>query len=314
MRRSWMLTMAALLVGFGLPALLMESETGSSGVIAPQLTVPESPGEEKVEGDLRVLWEDGTVREMELNDYLTGVLLAELPMSFHEEARKAQAVVSRTYTLRRVASPRHEEADICTDSTCCQGWKNPADQENADLALAAIQATEGQVLTYGGELIDATFFSCSGGRTEAAVEVWGSDVPYLQSVESPGEAAPHNEDTQQFTKEEFRSLILAAAPEAELSGNPADWFGSVTSTVGGGVEELEIGGVTFTGTELRSILGLRSTVFAVSTSEEQIIFQTRGFGHRVGMSQYGAEAMARSGSTYEEILLHYYAGVSLAGA
>ena len=171
--------------------------------------------------------------------------------------------------------------------------------------------TDGQVLVYDGALIDATFFSCSGGQTEAAAEVWGGEVPYLQSVESPGEQAPYNEDTATFTLEEFSARILSQNPEADLSGEPEVWFGSVTATEGGGVETLEIGGVAFTGKELRSLLGLRSTIFAVSVSENEIIFQTRGYGHRVGMSQYGAQAMAQAGSTYQEILLHYYTGVSL---
>ena len=136
-------------------------------------------------------------------------------------------------------------------------------------------------------------------------------MPYLQSVESPGEQAPYNEDTATFTLEEFSARILSQNPEADLSGEPEAWFGSVTATEGGGVETLEIGGVAFTGKELRSLLGLRSTIFAVSVSENEIIFQTRGYGHRVGMSQYGAQAMAQVGSTYQEILLHYYTGVSL---
>ena len=174
-----------------------------------------------------------------------------------------------------------------------------------------MKATDGQVLVYDGGLIDATFFSCSGGRTETAVEVWGSDVPYLQSVDSPGEEAPHNEDTVSFSTEEFSARILSQNPAADLSGSPESWFGAVSATEGGGVEALEIGGVSFTGKELRSLLGLRSTVFAVSVMGDEIFFQTRGYGHRVGMSQYGAQAMAQAGSGYEEILLHYYTGVSL---
>ena len=243
-----------------------------------------------------------------------------MPASFEEEALKAQAVVSRTYTLRQTARNKHDRADICTDPGCCQGWisyedycakAGEAGPDGAQAAAQAVKATDGQVLVYDGGLIDATFFSCSGGRTETAVEVWGSDVPYLQSVDSPGEEAPHNEDTVSFSTEEFSARILSQNPAADLSGSPESWFGAVSATEGGGVEALEIGGVSFTGKELRSLLGLRSTVFAVSVMGDEIFFQTRGYGHRVGMSQYGAQAMAQAGSGYEEILLHYYTGVSL---
>ena len=269
---------------------------------------------------LQVLMSDGTVEQKPLDDYLAGVILAEMPASFEEEALKAQAVVSRTYTLRQTARNKHDSADICTDPGCCQGWisyedycakAGEAGPDGAQAAAQAVKATDGQVLVYDGGLIDATFFSCSGGRTETAVEVWGSDVPYLQSVDSPGEEAPHNEDTVSFSTEEFSARILSQNPAADLSGSPESWFGAVSATEGGGVDALEIGGVSFTGKELRSLLGLRSTVFAVSVMGDEIFFQTRGYGHRVGMSQYGAQAMAQAGSGYEEILLHYYTGVSL---
>lgn len=182
------------------------------------------------------------------------------------------------------------------DPSCCQGWISYEDYcaktgddgpDCAQAAAQAVKATDGLVLVYDGALIDATFFSCSGGRTETAVEVWGSDVPYLQSVESPGEEAPHNEDTVSFSAEEFSARILSQNPGADLSGLPSSWFGDTSVTEGGGVEALEIGGVFFSGKELRSLLGLRSTVFTVSVLGDEIFFQTRGYGHRVGMSQYG---------------------------
>ena len=216
--------------------------------------------------------------------------------------------------MRRTSHPKHDNADVCTDSNCCQGWIDPETYEDAaglEAARQAVQETKGEVLTYGGDLIDATFFSASGGRTEAAAEVWGGDVPYLQSVESPGEESPYEEDQVVYSLEEFRKLILEAAPEADLSGAPETWFQNVQATEGGGVESLQVGGVSFTGTTLRSVLKLRSTVFSVSVTEDEIFIDTKGFGHRVGMSQYGAEAMAEKGSTYKEILYHYYQGVTL---
>lgn len=269
----------------------------------------------KVDGALgvRVLEDDGTVTEMTLEDYLVGVLLGEMPADFAEEALKAQAVVCRTYTLRRCQAGKHDGADICTDSACCQAWQDMGKYTLGvrERVRQAVNATDGQVLYYHGALIDATFFSSSGGRTEAAVAVWGSNVPYLQAVDSPGEVSPYNEDESRFSLEVFRSIIHAAEPNADLSDTPENWFGAVTQTPGGGVETMTIGGVTFMGTKLRSLFSLRSTAFTVQVADGEVVFHTQGFGHRVGMSQYGAQAMALAGKRYEEILLYYYTGVDL---
>lgn len=275
---------------------------------------------------LDILRADGTVMQLPMDEYLGGVLLAEMPASFPLEAQKAQAVVARTYALRqRVLGGKHENADLCTDPSCCQAWiryEDYAEKEGAETAKAAakqasqaVHETDGLALFYEGALIDATYFSSSGGRTEAAVEVWGSDVPYLQSVDSPGEdGALHDGEVKSFSAQELQSLLLAIRPEAQLSGAPEDWFGPATETEGGGVDEIEIGGVFFSGLELRSLLGLRSTVFSVSVESDTVSFTTHGNGHRVGMSQYGAKAMADSGSSCAEILAHYYPGTELASA
>lgn len=269
----------------------------------------EEPVEAVPETVLRVQLPDGTVTQMAMTDYVTGVLLAELPGSFGPEMRKAQAVVSRTYAARRIGSTKHPSgADVCTDPGCCQGWMDPAcaDPENAAQNRLAAEETAGQVLIFDGKLIDATFFSCSGGRTEAAREVWGTDVPYLQPVDSPGEQAPHNEDTAVFTPEDFAEKL-----DVVLTGPPEDWIGTVRRTEGGGVAEMEICGKVFSGTELRKRLGLRSTNFEMTAEAGGIAIHSRGFGHRVGMSQYGAEAMAQAGYDYGQILAHYYTGAEL---
>ena len=153
-----------------------------------------------------------------------------MPTSFHPEALKAQAVVSRTYTLRRLSAGKHDEADICTDSACCQGWTDldayclennlTSSDEKIQAVFQAVRDTDGEVLTYDGGLIDATYFSSAGGQTEAAVEVWGSDVPYLQSVDSPEAEAPYNDEQVTFSPEEFAGLIYTIAPQANLSGSP----------------------------------------------------------------------------------------------
>lgn len=291
------------------PIALPESTSEPTGTEAPE------PTETRQTVYLPVLVEPGIVKMLELEEYVFGVVLAEMPASFEEEALKAQAVVARTYALRRLElGDRHTEAVICADSACCQaylsreaylrGWGTADD---ADRIARAVEATAGLVLTYGGELIDATYFSCSGGRTEDAAAVWGTDIPYLQSVESPGEenAAPYRKQVT-FTAAEF-----SAALGRELTGTPDSWLGMVTCTEGGGVASMVIGGISYTGTELRRLLGLNSTAFTMTPDAGGITVETLGKGHRVGMSQYGADAMAVAGSSFREILSYYYQGTRI---
>lgn len=257
---------------------------------------------------------DGSSVQMDMEDYLVGVVLAEMPASFEPEALKAQAVAARTYTHKAwVTGGKHGNGSVCTKASCCQayvtedGYRNQGGtQEGIDKVRNAVMATTGYVLTFGGELIEATYFSCSGGATEDAAAVWGTEFPYLQSVPSPGEEeALHYADTVAFSPQQFQNALGTI-----LQGDPDTWFGPVTYTEGGGVATMTIGGESYAGTQLRSLLNLRSTNFSVETGE-QIIVTTYGYGHRVGMSQYGADAMAVNGSTYEEILAHYYPGTAL---
>ncbi len=261
-----------------------------------------------------VLTEQGLVT-MDIDSYLTGVLLRELPGDFHMQAKMAQAVVARTYTLRTVQmKDKHPQNAVCTDSACCQGYLSTEEYLSMGGARAvveeaqqAVENTKDWVLIYDGQLIDATYFSCSGGRTEDALAVWGADIPYLQSVESPGEVyAGHYRDAVTFSKAQLQQALGII-----LKGESSQWFGQTVYTQGGGVESMYIGGKRFSGTTLRSALGLRSTAFSVEVNGDEIVFTTKGFGHRVGMSQYGADAMANEGSTWEEILCHFYTDVEL---
>lgn len=248
--------------------------------------------------------------QMPLEVYLEGVLLGEMPVSFHPEALKAQAVVARTYTIKRsTQSPKHTDGAVCTDATCCQAYAELSGFTEAQLEKIrnAIEQTKGQVLTYDEALIDATYFSCSGGRTEAAVAVWGTEVPYLQAVDSPGEAfSSEYSDTVTYSIQEFSELL-----HVDLQGDQHTWFSDITYTPGGGVATMSICGKAYSGTQLRSLLKLRSTAFYMTALGDSVTITTRGYGHRVGMSQYGAEAMAQAGSDYGEILAHYYPGTVL---
>ena len=300
----------AFLLAWGMPWIVMAAADAFFPLEEPEVLQEETvqPTQIVIEPQTIEVWDDGVIKEMELNGYLTGVLISEMPGSFHMEAKKAQAVVARTYALRRMDGGSKHPGAVCTDSRCCQGYTNPDTFENRETVASARQAveeTDGLVLVYDGQLIDATYFSTSGGMTEDAVAVWGSDVPYLQSVESPGEEiAAHYEDVVFFTKDQLEKLLGVSL------GN-GKWIGAITYTEGGGVAFMTLGGVGFKGTELRSALGLRSTAFTAAQENGGITFTTKGYGHRVGMSQYGAQAMALEGKCFEDILAHYYQGTAL---
>ena len=264
---------------------------------------------------------DGRAGEMALDTYLTQVVLSELPASFAPEAMQAQAVAARTFACRQQLRGKHPDADVCTESACCQACLSEeqlrarlGDKFEAawDKASAAVQATEDEILTYDGALIEATYFSCSGGTTEAAAAVWGSDVPYLQSVSSPGEQdAARYQSTETLSPQAFAAAIRTLDEELLLSGDPADWVQAITRTDGGGVADITIGGKTFSGTQLRRAFGLNSTKFTLQYQNGAFIFDVLGYGHRVGMSQYGAEAIAELGFDYRAILRYYYRGAAL---
>ena len=249
------------------------------------------------------------VEAIELESYLIGVVLAEMPADFEEEALKAQAVAARTFTLyRKAAQPKHESAEICTDPGCCQGylpWEeylaNGGDLEDVNKISTCVVATKGEILCYNQEIIESTYFSASGGRTEDAKAVWGSDVPYLQSKESPGESQP--EQIIRMSTEEFCQALRMEKNAVSID--------KIVYTRGNGIAEASINGSVFTGLQLRRLLGLFSTDISFDIYGDVVEITAKGKGHRVGMSQYGADAMAMKGSTYSEILLHYFTGVTI---
>ena len=316
MKQIWKEIGAALLMGGLVPgfliwfgAALLEIQENKPVEIVLEQTAPMP--EIGYEIPVRM---NGSLEIQDLESYLVGVVLAEMPASFELDALKAQAVVARTYTLRgNTTGGKHGDGSVCTDYACCQAYLDPQEylnlggtEDNLNKIQSAVWETQGQILTYEGALIEATYFSCSGGTTEDAVAVWGTEYPYLQSVESPGEEhAAHYSDTVSYTPDQFQSALGVS-----LSGDPGTWFGEITFTDGGGVDTMVIGGKAYRGTELRQKLGLRSTAFSVSVGEH-ITITTRGFGHRVGMSQYGADAMAMAGKDYNQILAHYYQGTVL---
>lgn len=268
---------------------------------------------------------DGETVEMNMDDYIQGVLRAEMPASFELEALKAQAVAARTETLYKVEngpSANHPEADICNDINCCQAYRSAeaaesawgADAEKYSAKIAqAVRGTDGMVILYEDKPILAAFFSAASGQTHNSGDVWVSDLPYLQSVESPeGEnEVPNYYSVVTFPQEEFRDRFLASYPEAKLDGAPEKWIGTVQRNDSDMVTSIVIGGVEVKGTAVRRLFGLRSASFSAAAEGKDIVFRVTGYGHGVGMSQYGANVMAREGKEYQEILCWYYTGVTI---
>lgn len=264
------------------------------------------------------------VEKMDLGTYLVGVVRAEMPASFEPEALKAQTVAARTYTLYKLLSGGNhgDTADICTDSSCCQAylseeqarenWGKDADENEAKIEEAVV-ATDGQAVLYGGVPILAVFHSSSAGLTRAAGEVWVNDLPYLQAVTSPeaGDRIPNYYSRVEFKIEEFQEKVQAAYPEAVFSGSAVQWIKDARMDSAGSVMSICVGGVTMKGSDLRGALGLRSACFEWEIQRDTIVFFVTGYGHGVGLSQYGANQMALEGADYREILTHYYTGVTV---
>ena len=277
------------------------------------------------------LCHEGEVLELDLHTYLCGVVAAEMPAAFPEEALKAQALAARTYSLYQLQlyengkdiPESHNGAQLCSDHTHCKAYTDLDSCEaelwgkNApyyrDKITSAVEDTDGMIATYEGEPIAAVFHSTASARTESALSVWGNDTPYLVSVESPGgEASPRWQGEVVLTVEACREKLKAQWPEMELDTEPQHWFKASERSEAGGIIEVSVGGVRVKGTEIRTLLGLNSTNFTFEVLENgDLSFKTTGYGHGVGMSQYGAKALAEEGKSCEEIIKWYYTGVEI---
>ena len=267
----------------------------------------------------------GKLQQMDMAGYLMGVVRAEMPASFHLEALKSQAVAARTYTLHKMengGSANHPEADACDDITCCQAYKSAQDaaaewgekaSENEEKIRRAVEETDGQCALYEGRPVLAVFHSSSAGTTQDAAAVWSGSLPYLQSVETPEseETVPNYRSTASFQAGELKDRLQAALPEASLGGSPSNWFTNIQQQPGGTVTALTVGGVEVGGNQLRTILDLRSACFTIAFEGDTVTFSVTGYGHGVGMSQYGANVLAQGGMDYREILSWYYTGASV---
>ncbi len=256
---------------------------------------------------------------MPLEEYLVCVLSAEMPTSYGIEALKAQAVAARTYTLYCMECKKHNTADVCTDYRHCQAYKEQAEIIEAfsasqqSLVRRAVNETAGEILIYDGKPINAVYHASSDKMTENAENVWGSAVPYLVSVTSENEnGMPGFYSELTLSKDSFFEKLHYAGYDGDFASDSI--FTCTNST--GRAEHLKLktksgASVEIPGTKIRSIFSLRSCSFDISVTDDEVKFNVRGYGHGVGMSQYGAKIMAQSQYTYNQILLHYYTGCEL---
>ena len=249
-----------------------------------------------------------------------------MPAKYDIEALKAQAIVARTYTIYKITtSKKHKEdnADICDDSTCCQAWiskedrlkkwKEKESQSNWNKIIKSVNETKGKIITYNGKPINAFFHSNSGGKTEVPFYVWGGEgYPYLQVVETAGEENYSQYKSEaEFTKSEFEKKIKEKYPKFKINYKEKDCIKIEERDSSNRVITVKIGNLKLSGVETRTLLGLRSANFEIDISDNKIKFTVIGYGHGVGMSQTGADALAKQGKKYDEIINHFYKDVEI---
>lgn len=251
----------------------------------------------------------GTVEKIELEEYLVGVVAAEMPASFNIEALKAQAILARTYALKKMS-----KGEKLTDTVSTQAYidKNEMQKKWGDdytkyynKIVSAVNSTKGQVVKYNGNYIEALYHSTSNGKTESAKEVWGQDIPYLKSVDSSWD-----KKTSAYLKienKEFNTLMKILGLDIDKNTN----IEILSKDESGRVSKIKVEDKIYTGVEFRTLLGLRSTDFDITITENGLEIITRGYGHGVGMSQYGANEMAKLGYNYKDIINHYYQNVKI---
>lgn len=264
---------------------------------------------EEVKEEIKLALKDtstGEIKNIELEDYIVGVVAGEMPASFNEEALKAQAIASRTYAMYKMKNS-NGTYDLVTDKTnqvyITEDKMKSLWQENFDYYFEkikkAVYDTKDLIMTYNGDIILSLYFARSNGKTEDAIAVFGSNEEYLKSVESPEENLT-SEVT--ISKDKFCNKLNISCDAINIS--------NVLKSSSGRINSLNINDKTFKGTEIRTLFDLKSTDFDI-TIDSEIKFITKGYGHGVGMSQYGANKLAQNGKNYEEILKHYYQNINI---
>lgn len=266
-----------------------------------------------------------SIEEINLDVYLYGVVCAEMPASFEKEALKAQAIVARTYTIYKIQNneSKHGDAGICDDSTCCQAWiskeerlsrwEDDVKEDFWNKIVEAVDETKGKIVTYEGEPINAFFHSNSGGKTEPPINVWGgSGYPYLQTVETWGEESYSQYYSEvEYSKQTFIDKIREKHREFEINFDEENCIQILEYTEGDRVKTIKLGNIELSGVEVRTLLGLKSANFFLDIKGDTIKISVKGYGHGVGMSQTGADSLAKQGKSCEEIIKHFYTGVEI---
>ena len=314
------------------PSPTLEVQPAASPDPAAQATPAPSAQPEAspipVEGDLVPILntDTGQVEQVPLEEFVLGSVASEMPYNWPDEALKAQAIASRSYALARVAlndgsdptlqgaafsaSPAQHLGFVKTEQMQ-QMWGD-AFQQNYDRLKGLVEATAGQVLEYEGQTALACYHAISAGHTEASENVWSTPLPYLCGVDSVLDlTSPDLTATVTMTSQEVYNSLLLAFPGLQLEGDPVNWFGQPQLTAAGYIDTIPVGPSQLAGTDVRQALGLRSACFTVAYADGQFTFTTTGYGHGVGMSQYGAYALALTGQTYDAILATYYPGTTL---
>ena len=268
---------------------------------------------------------DGDVERIKLREYVIGSVAAEMPAIYHTQALMAQAVASYSYA-KKIGEQNKKykesylgEADITDDPDIHQGYIDEKRrkekwgekfEEHEKKIEAAVDEVFGYFMSYNGETALAVYHSASAGKTQSAETLWGSKIPYLTSVESPGDKlSPDFLSAETFSEKEFKKF--AKNFDINLSGDPSEWVGELTKADSGYVVSVRIGATEVSASKFREEFGLKSCSFDIEYSDGEFTVTCRGHGHGAGMSQYGADYMARQGSSWREILQHYYSGISL---
>ncbi len=311
----------AILVVFSMLAIPLASlDSRSNAIIStanPQNNILYEKNEKTEKPQKIKVLKDGQISEYDINDYIFGVVAAEMPALYEKEALKAQAVAAYTFALYKKETAS-SDYDITSDPKTAQcfitreeaaeRWGEKA-EEYAKKIDECIAEVKGQSLSYDQKPIFAAFHAISSGTTNNCADVWGSDLPYLKSVDSVGDRLANGYLSEvTFTAEELAEKLKSVT---SASGEPTKYFSDIKSTDNGYVKEIKYCGKALSGSQLCELLGLRSANFEVKFADEVFTFNVKGYGHGVGMSQTGADYMAKQGSTYEEILLHYYTDAKL---
>lgn len=327
-----------LLIFFFLPALLTKKEIKVSSTVSNSDLIEKQKEENsnkqdktmentynyKKYGTIKLLHKKtNEIEEVAIDNYLYHVVSAEMPADYEIEALKAQAVVARTYTIYKINNKKHDNADICDDSTCCQAWVDKDTrfarwdenkrEENWNKIQKSVNETQGKIITYDNKPINAFFHANSGGKTEIPVNVWGgTGLPYLQVVETAGEEGYTQYASEvSFSQTELIEKLKSKYSDIVIDINNQEDIKIVEYTDSGRVKTIKFGNYEISGVEARTLLGLKSTNFEITKENDKIKFTVKGYGHGVGMSQTGADAMAKQGKSYQDIINHFYKEVEI---